>query len=167
MGKNKADNVNLTPKQLLFIDNYINNNGNGYQAYIEAGYSGSSENVVNAAVSRMLKNVNISTEITRRKAKTVAKVEKNLDIDRNWLIAQYCDVIEKASQPDTKQYNVVKSAIDSIAHVTGLWIDKKELSAQLSIDANLNSLDTGELLQALQQAKQPEAIEGEYKTLDA
>ena len=166
MVKNKVDNVNLTPKQEQFIVNYINNGGNGYKAYIEAGYSGSNENVVNASVSRMLKNVNISTEITRRKAKTVAKVEKNLDIDRNWLIAQYCDVIEKASQPDTKQYNVVKSAIDSIAHVTGLWIDKKELSAQLSIDANLNSLDTGQLLEALQQARQPDALEGEFKKIN-
>jgi hypothetical protein len=112
----------------------------------------------------MLKNVNISTEITRRKAKTVAKVEKNLDIDRNWLIAQYCDVIEKASQPDTKQFNVVKSAIDSIAHVTNLWHDKKELT--IAIDTNLTSLDTGQLLDALRQARQPDALEGEFKKIN-
>ena len=164
MVKDNVKDVNLTPKQERFIVNYINNNGNGNKAYVDAGYSGSNENVINASVSRMLRNVNISTQIAFRRAKTVAKVEEDLDIDRNWLIAQYCDVIEKASQPDTKQFNVVKSAIDSIAHVTNLWHDKKELT--IAIDTNLSSLDSGDLLKALQLARQPDALEGEFREIN-
>ena len=80
------------------------------------------------------------------------------------MISQLITTIEDARAD--KQHNTVRNSLVDIGKLVGLYYDKKEINAQLSIDANLNSLDTGELLQALQQAKQPDAIEGEYKTVD-
>ena len=53
-----------------------------------------------------------------------------------------------------------------VGKVLGLVIDRKEINASLAIDSQLTQLDTTQLLDALQQAKQPKAIEAEYREID-
>jgi hypothetical protein len=64
-----------------------------------------------------------------------------------------------------KQHSVVRNSLVDIGKLVGLYYDKKEISAQLSIDSNLSSLDSGDLLKALQLARQPDAIEGEFRNV--
>ena len=64
-----------------------------------------------------------------------------------------------------KQLSAARQALDSLAHIAGLWIDKRELTQQINIDATLQALDSGALLDALTSANDPPAIEGEYRTV--
>lgn len=52
----------LNPRQLAFIDEYMKDR-NGMRAYIRAGYSAKG---ADAGAARMLANVSISTEVSRR-----------------------------------------------------------------------------------------------------
>ena len=80
------------------------------------------------------------------------------------MISQLITTIEDARAD--KQHNTVRNSLVDIGKLVGLYYDKKEINTQLSIDANLTSLDTGELLKALRQARQPEALEGEFKKIN-
>ena len=153
----------LTPKQQLFVDNYLSNGGNASQAFIQAGYSASTENVVNASASKLLRSAKVASIIAKTKAGNLAKQAKKrekIDIDQDWLISQLITTIEDARQ--VNQHNVVRNSIVDIGKLCGLYVDKREVNAQLSIDAQLTQLDTSTLLQALNEAKQPEAIEAEF-----
>ena len=92
------------------------------------------------------------------------KVEKarKYEIDQDWLISQYIDTINGARE--AKQYNAVRNCITDIAKLTGHLIDKKELAINGEIN-HLQQLDTQTLLNALQSAQNPQAIEGEYRTV--
>ena len=57
--------VKLTPKQILFIDCYIANGGNGTQAAEDAGYKGSRETLAAIAYENLNKP-HIKAEIERR-----------------------------------------------------------------------------------------------------
>ena len=154
---------NLTPKQQLFIDNYINNGGDHIQAYKDSGYTASSDNSLYAGVNRLLRNVKVSAEIARYKAGNLAKQAKKrekIDIDQDWLISQLITTIEDARQ--VNQHNVVRNSIVDIGKLCGLYVDKREVNAQLSIDAQLTQLDTSTLIQALTEARHPPAIEAEF-----
>jgi len=153
----------LTPKQQLFVDNYLSNGGNASQAFIQAGYSASTENVVNASASKLLRSTKVASIIAKTKANNLAKQAKKrekIDIDQDWLISQLITTIEDARQ--VNQHNVVRNSIMDVGKVLGLVVDRKEINAQLSIDAQLTQLDTTTLIQALTEAKQPQAIEGKF-----
>jgi phage terminase small subunit len=153
----------LTPKQQLFVENYINNDGDHIQAYKDSGYTATSDNSLYAGVNRLLKNVKVSAQIARYKAGNLAKQAKKrekIDIDQDWLISQLITTIEDARS--VNQHNVSRNCIMDIGKVLGLVIDRKEINAQLSIDAQLTQLDTSTLIQALTEAKKPEAIEGKF-----
>ena len=158
---------NLTPKQQLFVENYINNDGDHIQAYKDSGYTATSDNSLYAGVNRLLKNVKVSAQIARYKAKNLAKQAKKrekIDIDQDWLISQLITTIEDARQ--VNQHNVVRNSIVDIGKLLNLYVDKREVNAQLSIDAQLTQLDTSTLLQALTEAKQPKAIEAEFHEIN-
>ena len=166
MVENDDDNIKLTAKQERFVEAYLGN-GNATEAYKIAGYKAKNDNVASPESSKLLRNPKVSQAITRRKVGNLAEKQKKQDkyeITQDWLISQLITTIEDARAD--KQHNTVRNSLVDIGKLVGLYYDKKELSAQLSIDANLNSLDTGQLLEALQQARQPDAIEGEYKTVD-
>ena len=153
----------LTPKQQLFVENYINNGEDHIQAYKDSGYTATSDNSLYAGVNRLLKNVKVSAEIARYKAKNLAqqvKKQEKLEINQDWLISQLITTIEDARQ--VNQHNVVRNSIMDVGKVLGLVIDRKEINAQLSIDAQLTQLDTSTLIQALTEAKHPQAIEGKF-----
>jgi len=153
----------LTPKQQLFVENYLSNGENASQAFIQAGYSASTENVVNASASKLLRSAKVASIIAKTKAKNLAqqvKKQEKLEINQDWLISQLITTIEDARQ--VNQHNVVRNSIMDVGKVLGLVIDRKEINAQLSIDAQLTQLDTSTLIQALTEAKQPQAIEGKF-----
>ena len=132
----------LTPKQQLFVENYINNGEDHIQAYKDSGYTATSDNSLYAGVNRLLKNVKVSAEIARYKAKNLAqqvKKQEKLEINQDWLISQLITTIEDARQ--VNQHNVVRNSIMDVGKVLGLVIDRKEINAQLSIDAQLTQLD--------------------------
>ena len=130
-----------------------------------AGYKVKNDNVAGPESSKLLRNPKISQEITRKKAGELAeRVEKarKYEIDQDWLISQYIDTINGARE--AKQYNAVRNCITDIAKLTGHLIDKKELAINGEIN-HLQQLDTQTLLNALQSAQNPQAIEGEFRTV--
>ena len=152
----------LTTKQKRFVEYYLGNGENATKAYKQAGYKAKNDNVAAPEASKLLQNPKISQAILREKAGELAKQAKRAkkaDIDQDWLVTQYIDTIELAKQD--KQYNVMKSSIDSIGKLLGLMVDRKELAVSGEV-SHLASLDTQSLMNALTQAQQPEAIEAEF-----
>ena len=157
----------LTTKQKRFVEYYLGNGENATKAYKQAGYKAKNDNVAAPEASKLLQNPKISQAILREKAGELAKQAKRAkkaDIDQDWLVTQYIDTIELAKQD--KQYNVMKSSIDSIGKLLGLMVDRKELAVSGEV-SHLASLDTQSLMNALTQAQQPEAIEAEFSVIDS
>jgi len=159
----------LTEKQQVFVKEYVNNGGNGSQAYIAAGYSASSDNVVNAAASRMLRLNKISTQIARLQTQALAKKQKQadkLEVTQDWLITQLAQTVS-----DARAANQHSTAMQSIVHIgklLGLYVDKREISASLSVDSTLTQLDTAHLLQALKEARPAQSgdtIDADYREI--
>ena len=156
----------LTEKQQVFVKEFVNNGGNGSQAYIAAGYSASSENVVNAAASRMLRLNKISTQIARLQTQALAKKQKQaekLEVTQDWLITQLAQTVSDARAAN--QHSTALGALMAIGKACGLIIDRKQVTASLSVDSTLTQLDTAQLLGALKQAQQPDTIDGEYRKI--
>ena len=152
----------LSAKQKLFINAYLGSE-NATEAYKQAGYKVKNDNVAGPEASKLLRNPKISQEITRLRAGNLAeqaKKREKIDIDQDWLISQLITTIED-SRAD-KVHNVTRNAIMDVGKVLGLVIDRKEVNAQLSIDAQLTQLDTSTLIQALTEARHPQAIEGNF-----
>ena len=159
----------LTEKQQVFVKEYVNNGGNGGQAYIAAGYSASSDNVVNAAASRMLRLNKISTQIARLQTQALVKKQKQadkLEVTQDWLITQLAQTVSDARAAN--QFSVVMNSLVHMGKLLGLYVDKREISASLSVDSTLTQLDTAHLLQALKEARPtpPEdTIDGDYREI--
>ena len=157
----------LTTKQNRLVEYYLGNGENATKAYKQAGYKAKNDNVAAPEASKLLQNPKISQDILREKAGELAKQAKRAkkaDIDQDWLVTQYIDTIELAKQD--KQYNVMKSSIDSIGKLLGLMVDRKELAVSGEV-SHLASLDTQSLMKALTQAQQPEAIEADFAVIDS
>ena len=153
---------NLTPKQQLFVEVYLDTN-NAVQAYKDAGYSISTENVMNSSASRMLRNVNISQVIAKSRSNNLAKQAKKrekIDINETWLINRYLDVIDGAMK--SKHWNAARNCITDIGKLTGHVYDRKSIELQGTIDHAIQNLDSDQLIQALTEARQPKAIEAEF-----
>lgn len=113
----------LNGKQQAFANAYLKS-GNITQAAIAAGYS---EKTAHSQGSRLLKNVKVRTEIERRQAKIVAKV----DISQEWVLKQYKEIAEdnKNQKP-----SITISALDSIRDTVGYKAtDKKEIDINVKI----------------------------------
>jgi len=159
----------LTEKQQVFVKEYVNNGGNGSQAYIAAGYSASSENVVNAASSRMLRLNKISTQIARLQTQALAKKQKQadkLEVTQDWLITQLAQTVSDARAAG--QHSVAMNSLVHMGRLLGIYVDKREVKASLSVDSTLTQLDTAHLLQALKEARPtpPEdTIDADYREI--
>ena len=86
-GKDSANiqNSGLTPKQLMFCEHYLINNGNGTQAAISAGYS---ERTAEAAASRLLTNVKVRAYLDSK----TEKVFNKLDITFSKVMKEYARI---------------------------------------------------------------------------
>ena len=154
----------LNKKQLLFCDNYLNNGRNASEAYRSAYGNDKSETVVNSASSRLLRNVSCRDYLVKVQQQNLQTTQRKQDIDRDFLINQYLELV--ALGKEHRQLSAARQALDSLAHIAGLWIDKREINQQINIDATLQALDSGALLDALTSANDPPAIEAEYRTVD-
>tara|TARA_R100001530_G_scaffold127067_1_gene96197 strand:- start:175 stop:675 length:501 start_codon:yes stop_codon:yes gene_type:complete len=157
----------LTAKQSKFVELFLTNGENRSKAYRDSGYKCSTEQTAYVGGSKLLSNGKVLDRILAIKADSIAKKHnqaKRINIDEQWLLAEYIDTIQLAK--DDKQYNVVKASLDSIARMTGHLISKTELQVSGEV-SHLASLDTQSLMNALTQAQQPEAIEAEFSVIDS
>ena len=116
----------------------------------------------------MLRNAKVVDRILVRKKDSVAKQRakaKRIDIDEQWLLAEYIDTIRLAKAD--KQYSAVNASITNIAKLLNIgFVDRREINQQINIDATLQALDSGALLDALTSANDPSAIEAQYRSID-
>ena len=153
----------LNEKQLMFCNNYLNNGRNASEAYRAAYGSDKSESVVNSASSRLLRNVSCRDYLVKVQQQNLQTTQRKQDIDRDFLINQYLELV--ALGKEHRQLSAARQALDSLAHIAGLWIDKREINQQINIDATLQALDSGALLDALNSANSG-AIEAQYQHIE-
>jgi phage terminase small subunit len=106
--------VKLTPKQELFIENYLANGYNGTQAYLQA-YPDSSYDAARSSAPDLLAKPNIKSLIEKGKEATIKRVQ----ITKEELVQDLID-IKNSSKNDPKQkHNAIKS-VEVISKMLGL-----------------------------------------------
>ena len=153
----------LNENQLMFCNVYLDNGGNASAAYRAAYGEKQSEAHINSSASRLLRADKVRAFMVKVRQENLATTQRKQDIDRDFLINQYLELV--ALGKENRQLSVSVRALDSLAHIAGLWVDKREINQQINIDATLQALDSGALLDALTNANDPPAIEGEYRTV--
>lgn len=107
----------LTMKQQKFIDYYMQNGGNGTEAYQKA-YDIADYNVAAASASRMLKKVNISDEINNRLV-----MQRVTD---GFIYNGFVELI--SLHKHGKGAIVAEKALEALAKMKGLMIDTKKFA---------------------------------------
>ena len=168
--------ISLNQRQDLFVTHYLANGMNATQAYRDA-YDAHDrpDSSVNPSASRLLRHERVRQAIVTKKQGLIHKIEAKQDITRDFLIIEYLDVLAK-SKEQSSTLSVGKSCLDSLAHISGIWQDKKQLQVTGAIN-HLANLDTGTLIDALSVATtsaikpgdesdaEPVAIDGDYRKL--
>ena len=120
----------LTPKQARFVEEYLVDL-NATQAAIRAGYS---KKTANPQAARLLANVSVADEITRRRAAITDKLE----ITQEWVIKKLVDNVERAMQERevtdsegnaigvfTYNGSVVNGALTLLGKHLGMFVDRQ------------------------------------------
>ena len=154
----------LNEKQLMFCNVYLDNGGNASAAYRAAYGEKQSEAHINSSSSRLVRNDKVREYFVKVRTHNLQTTQRKQDINRDFLINQYLELVSLGKE--NRQLSVAVKALDSLAHIAGLWLDKREITQQINIDATLQALDSGALLDALTNANDPAAIEGEFKLID-
>ena len=156
----------LTQKQHTFINAYLGNGENATEAYKQAGYRVKNDNVAAPEASKLLRNPKVSQEITRLKAHELAKQAKKqeqLEVPQDWLITQRAQTVSDSRAAG--QHSVAMNSLVHMGRLLGIYVDKREVKASLSVDSTLTQLDTAQLLGALKQAQQPDTIDADYREI--
>jgi len=156
----------LTQKQQTFINIYLGNGENATEAYKQAGYRVKNDNVAAPEASKLLRNPKVSQEITRLKAHELAlqaKKQEKLEVTQDWLITQLAQTVSDAREAG--QHSVAMNSLVHMGRLLGIYVDKREVKASLSVDSTLTQLDTAQLLGALKQAQQPDTIDADYREI--
>ena len=156
----------LTQKQHTFINAYLGNGENATEAYKQAGYRVKNDNVAAPEASKLLRNPKVSQEITRLKAHELAKQAKKqekLEVTQDWLITQLAQTVSDSRAAG--QHSVAMNSLVHMGRLLGIYVDKREVKASLSVDSTLTQLDTAQLLGALKQAQQPDTIDADYREI--
>ena len=160
---------NLNSKQKHFCDVYLNNNRNASDAYRQAFGTDKAESVINASASRLLRNVKVRDYIVKIQQQNAQITQRKQDIDRDFLITEYLDVLRLSKE--TKQLSTARQTLDSLAHLAGLWTDRREVTTNINVDATLRQLETADLLKYLNSSSdddgQQSAIDGDFRQLDS
>ena len=155
--------MNLSPKHKQFADAYIQSR-NASEAY-RIAYGNKKESVVNSAASRLLRNVKIRNYLVKVQTEKLTKTAEKQDITRDFLVSQYLDVLSR-SKEQSSTLSVAKATLDSLAHISGLWLDKRTVEVSGAVN-HLASLDTSALLDALGTARRNDGtIDGEYRNVN-
>ena len=158
--KNNLDQ--LTKKQRVFAEVYVNNGKNASQAYREAYGSTQPDNSIRSSASRLLRNDNVREAVVYLLQENLKTTQRKQDIERDFLIAEYLDVLRLSKEH--KQLSTARQTLDSLAHLAGLWTDRREVTTNVNIDATLSALDSAELLRALESTTTP-AIDGNFREI--
>jgi hypothetical protein len=159
----------LTQKQQTFINAYLGNGENATEAYKQSGYRVKNDNVAAPEASKLLRNPKVSQEITRLKAHELAlqaKKQEKLEVTQDWLITQLAQTVSDARAAN--QFSVVMNSLVHMGRLLGIYVDKREVKASLSVDSTLTQLDTAHLLQALKEARPTQSgdtIDGDYREI--
>jgi len=141
----------LNEKQLLFVNTYLDNGKkNASGAYRVAYGNDAPESHINSSASRWLRQDKIREYLVKVGMDKLAVTERKEDITRSFLVQQYLDVIALAKKEDSRQLSVAKSALDSLAHVCGLWQDSRRIEVTGAVRHDLATLDSTKLLRLLQ-----------------
>ena len=157
------NNEQLSIKQKQFADTYLDNGKNASAAYRLTYGNDKPEANINSMASRLLRSVKVQTYLVKVQRENLEKTAIKQDIDRSFLIGQYLELVEMGKAKG--QISSAIRALDSLAHITGLWLSKVEVAG--SVDHNLTQLDTTQLLQALNVAKETKAIAADYREVDS
>jgi hypothetical protein len=114
----------LTVKQRRFVDEYCENRGNGVKAVYEAGYQVSNNNSAAATASRLLRNVNIRSQIEAFESKVTETVKERAVYTREMALAEYEKAMELAEKHG--QAGAYCKAISGIVVLCGLGIKPAE-----------------------------------------
>ena len=145
----------LNDKQLLFVNTYLDNGKkNASGAYRVAYGNDAPESHINSSASRLLRQDKIRAYLVKDGMDKLAVTERKEDITRSFLVQQYLDVIALAKKEDSRQLSVAKSALDSLAHVCGLWQDSRRIEVTGAVRHDLATLDSTKLLRLLDQSQQ-------------
>jgi len=152
----------LNSKQKTFCDSYLNNGRNASAAYRAAFGTDKAESVINASASRLLRNVKVRDYIVKIQQQNAQITQRKQDINRDFLITEYLDVLRLSKE--NKQLSTARQTLDSLAHLAGLWTDRREVTTNVNIDATLSALDSAELLRALESSNAA-AIDGNFREI--
>jgi phage terminase small subunit len=94
-GEDMAKGDKLTPKQELFVKEYLIDL-NATQAYKRAGYSAASDNIAGVEAHKLLKNPKIQAEIQKANNKRAEK----LDISAEWVLESLKTIAERCMQAE-------------------------------------------------------------------
>jgi hypothetical protein len=147
----------LNDKQLLFVNTYLDNNRNASAAYrLAYGNDGDNEAPeahINSSASRLLRQDKIREYLVKVGMDKLAVTQRKEDISRSFLVQQYLDLIALAKK-DNKNLSTAKGALDSLAHVCGLWQDSRRIEVTGAVRHDLATLDSTKLLRLLDQSQQ-------------
>ena len=103
------------------------------QAYIDAGYDCSNENIIDAAASRLLSNVKVSARITELKERAAVKTEVTIQS----LLEELEAARVAAMGAEVVQSSAAVSASMAKAKLLGLVIDKTKAEIVDNIDVEI------------------------------
>ena len=155
----------LTKKQKKFVDAYLNNGHNCAAAYRDAGYAFKNENSLMSASSALLRNLKVQRHMNKAMVKVQRNTEKNVDITREFLIGKYLQIIEGALTLEKPHYSAAKAGLDSLANITGHWVDRRLTEVTGSVGHVMAELSPGELLELIGR-RNDNVIEGDAKVID-
>lgn len=134
--------VELSPRAEKFCHEYMLDRDIG-RAYVRAGYKAK---YPDRNGSRLMMDPRIKKRIARLEERDMEKRES----EQEYLRRRYQDIEEAAF--DAAQYNAARGALDSIARMSGLFVDKLAVGDEESLGLNI-SLNFG--------PKEVKAIDGE------
>jgi len=155
----------LTTKQRNFIREYVNNGRNCAAAYRDAGYSFANENSLASASSKLLANPKVRREVNKGLVKIRESTERNTEITREFLIGKYLEVIEGSLEGVRPHYSAARGALDSLANITGHWVDRRLTEVTGSVGHVMAELSRGELLELIGR-RNDNVIEGDAKVIE-
>ena len=144
----------LNDKHVLFVNTYLDNGKKNASGAYRVAYGDAPESHINSSASRLLRQDKNRAYLVKDGMDKLAVTERKEDITRSFLVQQYLDVIALAKKEDSRQLSVAKSALDSLAHVCGLWQDSRRIEVTGAVRHDLATLDSTKLLQLLDQSQQ-------------
>lgn len=129
----------LTDMQFKFIQNYVSNGFNGYQAAIEAGYS---ESYALCKTPALIKHPLVKQEIAKAYIAIGAELESHLAItvaDKcRRLVAILDDIIPINGEPNRQYYGDAIKALDMLNKIQGHYMPDRKVS--VTVDATKERL---------------------------